>query len=57
MLDLKIIFTRLLATLMECGGLQKANYYGDDFATIEVVQEGKLYTFSMRCEDAKDGNS
>lgn len=51
MLNFKVIFTRLLATLLDCGELQKANYYGEDFATIEIESDGKIYTFSMRCDE------
>lgn len=56
MLTLKFIFTRFLSTMVELCTLQKANYYGEDFATIEMEQDGKLYTISMRSEDVKKEN-
>ena len=57
MLSFKIIFTRLLSALLDCSELKKANYYGEDFASIEVESNGKIYSFSMRCEEKTDGNS
>lgn len=51
MLSFKDIFLRLLATLLDFGELKKSNYYGDDFATIELEKDGKQYCFSMRCEE------
>jgi hypothetical protein len=40
----------------ELGELQKANYYDEDFATLEFKKDGKIYSVSLRCEEVTDGN-
>ena len=40
----------------ELGELQKANFYSEDFATLEFKKDGKICTVSLRCEEATDGN-
>lgn len=57
MKDFKSIFIKFLVDLLDFGELKKSNYYGDDFATIELEKDGKKYCFSMRCEEQTDGNN
>lgn len=51
------LFKYLISLLSISGELQKAHFYDGDFATLEYKKGNKILTISMRCEDAKDGNS
>ena len=46
---------KTLVLLAELGELKKANYYDEEFATLEFEKDGKTYCISMRCEDATNG--
>ena len=55
-MKLNFLFCAIANDLVEASDLRRANLY-DDFATLEFVSEDKKFTISIKCEDAKDGNS
>lgn len=55
--SIKDIFLHLLLKVNNFGKLINTNYYSDDFATIVVERDGKVYTFSMRSEEDKNADS
>ena len=55
--SMKDFFKHLLNMVDSFGSLKKAQYYGDDFASIEVEKDGNIYVFSMRCEGKADGDN
>ena len=39
------------------GELKETSYYTESHARIKVEKDGKIYTFSIICEEKTDGNS
>ena len=54
--SMKDVFITLFGRVKDFGNLKTVNYYDDKFAKIEVEKDGKIYTFSMHCEDKTNGN-
>lgn len=55
-MKLSFLFCAIANDLLVTSDLKKANLY-EDFAVLECVSEDKKFTISIKCEDAKDGNS
>lgn len=50
------LFMLLLKLFVPEGSLQKASFYGGNYASIEYADSGKVYTISICCEDKKESN-
>ena len=50
------MFVFLIINMVKFGQVEKATFYDEEFATVELMDGEKKYKISMRCEDAEDGN-
>lgn len=48
------IFIFLLINMVKHGHLNKATFFGEDFATIEIENNGKLYSINVHCDEIKE---
>lgn len=48
---MKNYFMFLMDNMQNLGELVKANFYGDDFASVEFEKDGKKYKISISSED------
>lgn len=48
---MKNYFMFLMDNMQNFGELEKANFYGDDFASVEFEKDGKKYKISISSED------
>ena len=52
---MKEMFMFLITSMVKFGEVERATFYDEEFASVELRDGNKRYRISMRLEDAEDG--